>query len=188
MHGKYKNLSIVWIDAHPDVATTHGNYPYAHAFVLGSLLGEKDTGITHLMRNQKFLPHEILFVGLQTLFPDQEMFLKQRGVNFKVQDKEFLSQQEILEFTNQFEHILIHLDVDVLDASLFFSTYFANKDLIGDGSPGGKMQMDQLSQILGVIFKEADVVGLSITEYLPFDAYRLQNMLAEIDLLREQSV
>ncbi|WP_163534843.1 arginase family protein [Helicobacter suis] len=188
LHGKYKNLGIIWIDAHPDVSTVNGNYPYAHAFVLGSLLGEKDTKLSHLRQYPKFLAHEILYVGLQSLLPDQESFLRQRGVNFKIQDKEFLSDQEISNFCTQFEHIVIHLDIDVLDASLFFSTYFANKELVGDGSLGGRMSMNQLRQILRVIFKEADVVGLTLAEYLPFDAHKLQDMLAEIDLLREQSV
>ena len=39
LHGKYKNVGIIWIDAHPDVSTLNDGYPNAHAMVLGSLLG-----------------------------------------------------------------------------------------------------------------------------------------------------
>lgn len=37
LHGKYKNVGIIWIDAHPDVSTLNDGYPNAHAMVLGSL-------------------------------------------------------------------------------------------------------------------------------------------------------
>lgn len=40
LHGKYENVEIVWIYAHPDVSTLNDGYPNAHAMVLGSLLGE----------------------------------------------------------------------------------------------------------------------------------------------------
>lgn len=38
LHGKYENVGIVWIYAHPDVSTLNDGYPNAHAMVLGSLL------------------------------------------------------------------------------------------------------------------------------------------------------
>ena len=38
LHGKYKKVGIIWIDAHPDVSTLNDGYPNAHAMVLGSLL------------------------------------------------------------------------------------------------------------------------------------------------------
>ena len=39
LHGRYENLGIIWIDAHPDVSTVRDGYPNAHAMVLGSLMG-----------------------------------------------------------------------------------------------------------------------------------------------------
>lgn len=88
-------------------------------------------------------------------------------------------------FISRFDHILVHLDIDVLDASLFHSTYFANKELVGDGSGSGKMTMDKLSEILKCIMDTADVVGLTIAEYLPFDEYKLHNMFSGIKILNE---
>ena len=47
MHkGKYDNVGIIWIDAHPDVSTVNDGYPNAHAMVLGSLMGP--VSYTHL--------------------------------------------------------------------------------------------------------------------------------------------
>lgn len=45
LHGKYENVGIVWIYAHPDVSTLNDDYPNAHAMVLGSLLGESHPGL-----------------------------------------------------------------------------------------------------------------------------------------------
>lgn len=185
LHGIYENTGIIWIDAHPDVSTIYDNYPNAHAMVLGSLIGDGDRSLTNLMKNQKFKADEILYVGLQGLHDYQEAFLKDRNVNYKVQTEEFITDDEIKNFVGRFDHILIHLDIDVLDAELFHSTYFANKELVGDGSGSGKMTMEKLSGILNYITDNSDVVGFTIAEYLPFDEHRLHKMFADIPLFND---
>ena len=185
LHGLYENLGIIWIDAHPDVSTVESNYPNAHAMVLGSLLGDGDKELTGLMKNPKFKADEILYVGLQELHDYQEQFLRDKNVNFKVQTEEFVTEKEIKEFTGRFDHLLIHLDIDVLDAKLFHSTYFANSQLVGDGSGSGKMTMEKLSEILKDISGWGDIVGFTIAEYLPFDEQRLHHMLKGISIFSQ---
>ena len=63
----------------------------------------------------------------------------------------FISDNEIKVFTDRFEHILVHFDIDVLDEHFFHSTYFANPELVGDGAGGGKMTIEKLSEILQYI-------------------------------------
>ena len=65
LHGRYSNVGIVWIDAHPDVSTPADGYPHAHAMVLGSLMGHGDKELSTLMKHPKFQADEILYVGLQ---------------------------------------------------------------------------------------------------------------------------
>ena len=185
LHGLYENLGIIWIDAHPDVSTVKNNYPNAHAMVLGSLMGFGDSSLSDLMKNRKFKAEEILYVGLQGLHDYQEAFLKERNVDFKIQTDGFVSDSEIQAFMNHFDHILVHLDIDVLDATLFHSTYFANKALVGDGSGSGKMTMEELATVLKCITDHSDIVGLTIAEYLPFDAHRLHNMFSEIKIFTD---
>lgn len=185
LHGIYENTGIIWIDAHPDVSTVKDDYPNAHAMVLGSLMGYGDSSLSDLMKNRKFKADEILYVGLQGLHDYQKKFLQDAGVDFKVQTEEFVSDEEIRTFMNRFEHVLIHLDIDVLDASLFHSTYFANKNLVGDGSGSGKMTMEKLTAVLKCITDNADVVGLTIAEYLPFDEHKLHDMFSEINIFTE---
>ena len=185
LHGIYENTGIIWIDAHPDVSTVQDKYPNAHAMVLGSLMGYGDSSLSALMKHRKFRADEILYVGLQGLHDYQERFLKDMGVDFKVQTDEFVSNDEIRVFMNRFDHILVHLDIDVLDAALFHSTYFANKDLVGDGSGSGRMTIEKLTDVLKYITGGSDVVGLTIAEYLPFDEHKLHNMFSGINIFTE---
>lgn len=182
LHGRYANTGIIWVDAHPDVPMVKDQYPNAHAMVLGSLLGYGDASLSDLMKNRKFQADEILYVGLQGLHDYQEQFLKDMGVNYRVQTGDFVSEEEMRKFMDRFDHILVHLDIDVLDPTLFHSTYFANPELVGDGSGGGRMTMDKLTEVLHCITDYADVVGLTIAEYLPFDEEKLHKIFAGLDI------
>ena len=183
LHGIYENVGIIWIDAHPDVSTRKDGYPNAHAMVLGSLMGDGAEQLSGSMKNRAFSADEILYVGLQPLHDYQKAFLDKAGVDYKIQDKELVSDEEIRAFAERFDHILIHFDIDVLDEHLFHSTYFANPELVGDGSGGGKMTVERAGEILRLIEESADVAGLTIAEYLPFDEYRLHKMFSGIKLL-----
>ncbi len=185
LHGRYENVGVIWIDTHPDVSTPQNGYPNAHAMVLASLMGNGDDSLTSLMKNKKFTAEQILYVGLQPIHAYQQQFLEQQGVRYKIQDKAFLSDDEIKTFTDKFDHILVHLDIDVLDEHFFHSTYFANPELKGDGSGGGKMTMERLTEILQLISRNADVVGFTIAEYLPFDEHKLHKMFKSIRLFNE---
>ena len=182
LHGLYKNAGIVWIDAHPDVSAPEDGYPNAHAMVLGSLLGYGAKALSEQMKNQKFKPDEILYVGLQGLHDYQEKCLNEAGVNYRIQDRDFVSDEEIRAFVKRFEHILVHFDIDTLDEHFFHSTYFANPELVGDGAGGGRMTMEKLEGALHCITDNSDVVGFTIAEYLPFDEHRLHKMFAGISL------
>ena len=185
LHGKYKNTGIVWIDAHPDVSSPKDGYPNAHAMVLGSLMGYGDNSLSNMMKNNKFKPDEILYVGLQNLHDYQKNFLNNTGVNYKIQTNKFISNNEIHKFIKRFDHILVHFDIDVLDEHFFHSTYFANSELVGDGAGGGKMTIEKLTEILRCITDNSDIVGFTIAEYLPFDEHKLYKMLTEIKLFTE---
>lgn len=185
LHGRYDNLGIVWIDAHPDVSTEQNGYPNAHAMVLGALLGRGSPALSALRKHRPFRADEVLYLGLQGLHGYQERFLNELQVDYRVQTESFLPREEIAAFLDRFDHILIHLDLDVLDARWFHATYFANRDLVGDGSGGGRMTLEELSGLLGWIAGRADVAGFTIAEYLPFEAQRLHDLFAGLPLFRE---
>lgn len=185
LHGLYPKAGIVWIDAHPDVSAPEDGYPNAHAMVLSSLLGKGAPQLAAQLQNPKFESDEILYIGLQPLHGYQERFLKETGIAYKIQDKELVSESEIKCFMSRFERLLIHFDIDALDERLFHSTYFANPELVGDGSGGGRMTIEKLTDILKLISDGSDIAGFTIAEYLPFDEHKLHKMLSRIKLFTE---
>lgn len=182
LHGLYPDCGIVWIDAHPDVSTVADGYPNAHAMVLGSLLGGGDISLSSKMHNPKFAAADVLYVGLQPVHDYQKRYLDGAGVKYTIQDKMLESDENIRNFAGGRKHILVHFDIDALDERLFHSTYFANPELVGDGSHGGKMTMEKLGEVLRLIEGASEVVGFTIAEYLPFDEHRLHKMLAGLKL------
>lgn len=185
LHGRYGEVGIIWIDAHPDVSSPQDGYPYAHSMVLGSLLGKGDKHLVERMDNPSFSPDQLLYLGLQGLLDYQRETLDSLGVDYRIQTERFISSEEIRAFAGRFEHILVHLDIDVLDEHRFHSTYFANPELVGDGSGGGRMTIDELGEFLEVMQDSSDVVGLTVAEYLPFDEYRLHLMFERVRIFKD---
>lgn len=182
LHGLYDDLGIVWIDAHPDVSASQDGYPYAHAMVLRTLMGQGEDCLAAMMENKAFTADALLYVGLQGLHDAQKAFLESAGLAYTVQTEAFVGNDAIISFTKRFAHILVHLDIDVLDEHMFHATYFANPELIGDGSGGGKMRMEELTKVLHCVTDSADVVGFTIAEYLPFEEHQLHTMFSGLKL------
>ena len=183
LRGLYGNVGVIWVDAHPDVSLPEDGYPYAHAMVLSALMGRGDDELVGAVVNGSVQPGELLYVGLQGLHDYQREFLDAAGVGYRVQTEAFLDDQEVAAFAGRFDHVLVHLDIDVLDERLFHSTYFANAELVGDGATGGRMTMGRLAQVLATVEAASDVVGLTIAEYLPFEAERLSKLFCGLAIL-----
>ena len=188
LHGLYPDVRILWIDAHPDVSVPQNGYPNAHAMVLGALMGAGEPSLSAALKNPAFNPGDLLYVGLQSLHDYQAKFLDDLGVNYKVQTENFVSDNDIQAFVKGSDHVLVHLDIDVLDPKQFHSTYFANPELVGDGSGGGRMTLQQLESILKLVSDNSDIVGFTIAEYLPFDEERLSRMFGKLKLFSQRSV
>lgn len=185
LHGKYPDTGVIWIDAHPDVSVKEDGYPNAHAMVLGSLLGIGEKSLTSLRKYEPFKGEEILYVGLQPLHTYQRAFLEKAGVAYQIQSDKFLPKETIQAFVERFSHVVVHLDIDVLDPKFFHDTYFANPALVGDGSGGGKMTLPELGEILQLLDTDK-LVGLTIAEYLPFEAERLHTIFKSLSLFTEK--
>lgn len=185
LHGLYPNAGILWLDAHPDVSKPENGYPNAHAMVLGSLLGAGEESLRSKLKNPAFKPDQLLYVGLQGLHDYQAEALDMLGVNYKVQTIDFVSDDEIKSFVSRFDHVLVHLDIDVLDPAYFHSTYFANPELVGDGSGGCCMTLEKLASILDLIAENASIEGLTVAEYLPFDEERLHKVFSKLRIFTE---
>ena len=184
LHALYPDAGILWIDAHPDVSLPENGYPNAHAMVLGTLLGRGAPSLAREMKNPAFGAKDLLYVGLQGLHDYQQKFLDDAGVDYSVQTEAFVSDEVILDFLSRHPR---HLDIDVLDPAFFHDTYFANPALVGDGSGGGRMTIEELGRILCLVAEKSDTPAFTIAEYLPFEAERLAKMFEALPLFTEGS-
>ena len=187
LHALYPDAGILWIDAHPDVSLPENGYPNAHAMVLGTLLGRGAPTLAAEMKNPAFGAKDLLYVGLQGLHDYQQKFLDDAGVDYSVQTEAFVSDEVILDFLSRHPQVFVHLDIDVLDPAFFRDTYFANPALVGDGSGGGRMTIEELGRILRLVSEKSETPAFTIAEYLPFEAERLAKMFEALPLFTEGS-
>lgn len=187
LHALYPEAGILWIDAHPDVSLPENGYPNAHAMVLAALLGRGAPSLAKELKNPAFGAKDLLYIGLQGLHDYQRKFLDDAGVDYAVQTEAFVSDERILAFLTEHPQVFVHLDIDVLDPAFFHDTYFANPELVGDGSGGGRMTIEELGRILRIVSEKVETPAFTIAEYLPFEAERLANMFESLPLFTDKT-
>ncbi|ODB60501.1 arginase family protein [Paenibacillus polymyxa] len=195
-------LGLIWIDAHSDLVRYVG-YDNGHTLPLGNLLGEGDEEFTkHVKIPLK--PENVFIAGLAAPTEQESEVISEAFQRLNIapveSDTEMIQRLGIKtagtkELTNSTEsirewikesgikHLAIHLDLDVLDPKAFRSLLFANPEAPYNFSPAGTMQMPQLLNLIKELSEETDVVGLGITEHMPWDSINLKNLLGEIPIL-----
>ncbi|MGH1592549.1 arginase family protein [Yersinia proxima] len=180
-------LGVLWIDAHPDVQTAK-QYPNAHAHVLGALIGTGDKDLVEHVTN-KLSPSKIMIAGIHDPLAYESEYLNRYKIATSGPEEVKNGAKEVKEWIarEKIEYLAIHLDLDVLDASLFRSVLFAKpgrgKHDFGDVAEG-KLTIEDVLKLINQANSEAEVVGLTIAEHLPWDMLNLKNMLNELPLLK----
>jgi arginase len=85
-----------------------------------------------------------------------------------------------------FAQLAIHFDLDVLDPASFRALLFNKPDSPPEflaGVPRGRMKPEQIVRLLHDVAGACDVVGLAITEHMPWDTLAMRNMLRQLPLL-----
>lgn len=179
-------LAVLWVDAHPDVLTPK-EFEHAHAMVLGNLLGEGDPDFARAVK-RPLKPANIMYAGLQETMDVETVTIKRLGLRSASPTDLANTSEPVLKWLKETgaRHLAIHLDLDVLDPSIFRSLLFAQPNVPADTFEGiaqGKMTMDQVVRLLRDVANVVDVVGMGVAEHLPWDALALKNMLASLPLL-----
>ncbi|GED72250.1 arginase [Brevibacillus reuszeri] len=176
-------LGLVWIDAHSDLVRIVG-YDYGHTLPLGNLLGEGDEEFAKHVK-VPLKPENVFIAGLEAPTEQDTEMIQRLGIKTAGTQELMNSMDSIKNWIkqNNIKHLAIHLDLDVLDPKAFRSLLFANPEVPYDFSAAGTMQFPQLIQLMKELSEEADVVGLGITEHMPWDAIHLKKLLGEIPIL-----
>ncbi|WP_122662122.1 arginase family protein [Pseudomonas viridiflava] len=180
------DLAVLWVDAHPDVLPPK-EFEHAHAMVLGNLLGEGDPDFARAV-TRPLKPANVMYAGLQQTMDVETATIERLGLRSASPADLANTSEPVLKWLKETgaRHLAIHLDLDVLDPSIFRSLLFAKPDVPVDTFEGiaqGKMTMDQVVRLLRDVASVVDVVGIGVAEHLPWDALALKNMLASLPLL-----
>ena len=187
------DLAVLWVDTHPDISTPKVN-ENGHTMVLGSLLGEGDADFVKAVK-RPIKPQNVMFAGRRDTSKDFPEILKVETalierLKLRSAGSSDLADTSapVLDWLKSIDakHLAIHFDLDVLNPTLFRSLLFANPDPSSpsmDRYPSGQMTMEQVVRLLSDVSKVVDVVGLGITEHLPWDSLALKTMLSKLPLI-----
>lgn len=172
-------VALVWIDAHPDIGLPNDSfYQGYHAMAVSALLGKgglKDTfNLQGILDSSK-----VLLVGLHSKEAEHyEARQKEFGLKSLSPKEVAKDSSKVLEFLRQSgaKKIMIHLDLDVLDA---------NELYVAVGNTG-EMKIAEVSRLINDIAKDYEVVGLTIAEHLPKAQIKLKALLESLPLIKEQ--
>lgn len=179
------NLGILWIDAHPDI-TTPKDFDHSHAMVLGNLLGDGVPAMAAMVKRH-VLPSQVLYAGVDNVFSHERETMDRLGLK-GVPSKDLMQDSSgILNWIadNHLARVAIHLDLDVLDPVFFRSLLFVNPDVPDPiESEHGKLRLAHVARILKDVEEITQVVGLTIAEYMPWDALNLKKMFAGLSIMK----
>ncbi|WP_372007154.1 arginase family protein [Paenibacillus chitinolyticus] len=186
LNERYKGeLGLVWMDAHSDLGRIVG-YDYGHTLPLGNLLGEGDEEFAKHVKIP-LNPKNVFIAGINVQTDLDTEIIQRLGIKTAGTQELMNSTKSIKEWIKQsnIKHLAIHLDLDVLDPKAFRSLLFANPETPYEFSAAGTMQMSGLLNLIKELSEETDVVGLGITEHLPWDSINLRKLLGEIPILNK---
>lgn len=164
---------------------------HAHAHVLGMLLDEGDPDFTAEVETP-IDPNRVMYAGLNDWSETEDEILSRLGLQHVPATDVADDSKPVLDWIEKQEitHLAVHFDLDVLDPAYFSPLLFNKPDRPDDafgGVPRGNMRLDQVMRLLNDVGTQTDIVGLAITEHLPWDMLRLSEALGELPVLRDES-
>ena len=165
---------------------TPKEFNHEHAMVLGNLLGHGAPSFAKTVK-PPFRPNQVLYVGLieSGLLPHEKSFIAEHSLSY-LTPQDLTSTQPVTDWltANKIEHVMVHLDLDVLSPTDFRSL-LCNKPHQGPVEYAvGEMTLAKIFQILQAVSENSELVGLSIAEYLPWDIINLRNGLSKLDIFK----
>ncbi len=158
LNDKYASkMAVIWFDAHGDLNTPESSPSgHFHGMSLRTLMGEGDQELCDTCYSH-VNPQSCFIVGVRDLDPPEAQFAEQAGIHMIGCDQPVSTLTELLRASG-YEHVYLHLDLDVLDPQVFDEVVFS--------VPGG-MTVDHLVDYLQTLRGEFDVVGRSLLEFVP---------------------
>ncbi|WP_302226012.1 hypothetical protein [Veillonella magna] len=135
-----------------------------------------------------FTAEDIVYIGLQPLTKEEVPRMTELGIAYTIQGAELLSNDVIQQWitAHGFTALAVHWDLDVLHPDSFHSLYFNEPGVPRfTGSSHGMYSLEQVTDTLRAIQDMANIVGVTIAKYLPWDAIRLRQSLGQLSIFSE---
>jgi arginase len=170
------DLTVVWVDSHPDVGTPASRYPGFHAMVVAALTGHGHPHVQALLP-ANVPPECVALVGLHSWAEDDIANVARWGIRSFSPDEIRQSSQLLLDWLagTGCSRVAIHFDVDTIDS---------NEIVLGLAAEPGGLTSTQVRRIVNDIDSFADVVGLTVSEFIPRQVMHVQQLLMGLPLLR----
>lgn len=173
------DLAILWIDSHPDIGTPASTYPGFHAMAVAALTGHGDPDVLHLLP-ATLSADRVALVGLHAWSDDDIGNVAEWGIRTFSPDDLRTTTQPLLDWlaATGCSRVAIHFDVDTIDS---------NEIVLGLGAEPGGLVSAQVRRIAADVGAAADVVGMTIAEFIPRQVIHLQQLLTDFPLLPASS-
>ena len=168
------DLAVVWVDSHPDVGTTDSRYPGYHAMAVSQVVGRGDAEVTALLP-ATVDPSRVALAGLHAWTDDDYPHIAQWGLSSFTPDDLRTTSRPLLDWlaATGCSRVAVHLDVDTVDA---------DEVQLGLGYDRGGLSLAQANRVVRDLAQDADVVALTVAEYVPRQVIALTHLLAGLPL------
>ena len=169
------DLAIVWIDSHPDVDTGETEYAGYHAMAVSALIGRGDQDVLDRLP-ATVDPSRVALAGLHSWTPDAYLNVGAWGLSaFSPADLRTTS-HPLLDWlaATGCSKIAVHFDVDTIDS---------NEMVYGLGPEPNGLTGAEVRRLVADLNAHADVVAVTIAEFIPRQVIHLQQVLNDFPLV-----
>lgn len=169
------DLAVVWVDSHPDVDTPTTDYEGYHAMSLSALVGRCGPEVRSLLP-ATLDPSRVAVAGLHSWTEDAIGHLDEWGIASFSPDQLRGGAGPLRDWLDATgcRKLAIHFDVDTVDA---------DEVVLGLGAERGGLTGRQVHRVVQELAEVADVVGLTIAEFIPRQVVRLLEILDGMPLV-----
>ncbi|MDQ0618214.1 arginase family protein [Arthrobacter globiformis] len=167
------DLAVVWLDAHPDCTLPESNYNGYHAMAISHLIGHGDPDVLQALP-ATIDPSRVALAGLHAWAEDELPNVQAWGLTTFSPTVLNQGTESLLDWLKATgcSKVAIHLDVDVVDSS---------DVVLGLGMEPQGLSRDSVAKTIAALHGAADVVALTVAEYLPRQVLALQDLLGKIE-------
>ncbi len=169
-------MAILWIDSHPDTGTGETAYPGFHAMVVSALTGHGDKELLEILPATTTADRVALVVMHDWTDPRLPAIADKWGLSVFGPDALRSTSAPLLDWLGDTGATkgAIHFDVDTIDA---------DEIQLGLGADLGGLTTAEARRVVADIDGAAEVVALTIAEFIPRQVMHLQQILAGFPLL-----